>query len=504
MLFNSYLYIFVFLPVSLAGFFFLARRVGDTAALVWLTALSFVFYGWWNPVFVLLLAASIVFNYGCGRFLQAASGEGRALPVLAFAITANLAVLGYYKYAGFFAGIANALFGTAFSVQAIVLPLAISFFTFQQIAYLVDAYKGDAPDEGFLRYCLFVTFFPKLIAGPIVRHREMMPQLQEARIFRFLSANLAVGSAIFIVGLFKKVVLADSLDAYVTPTFAMAEAGQVPSFVQAWLGVFACSLQVYFDFSGYTDMAIGAALMFGIQIPMNFFSPYKATSITELWRRWHMTLTRLIRECVFIPISLRLARISMRLNAGAWPMLLLANVLPLIITFVVIGLWHGASWNFVLYGFLQGLLLSLHAVWQQLQRSTALKRIRIPAALALAMTMLVWFWSIVPSRAASLPAIKLIYGAMLDAPALLQGIDGMHQALGIVLVLYILVLWLPNTEQLFSAYRPRLGDKALERLRVASPFVWQENPAWAAFLACVFFVAVVLMTHDVEFIYFKF
>lgn len=504
MLFNSYIYIFLFLPVTLSGFYLIARRGGPTAAIAWLIAMSFVFYGLWNPDYVLLLAGSIGFNYVCGKYLVDADGHGGALPALLIGITANLALLGYFKYIGFFADIANVLIGTAFSMDTIILPLAISFFTFQQIAYLVDAYKGEISGSGFLHYCLFVTFFPQLIAGPIVHYKETMPQFQEAGIFRFLPFNLALGSAFFILGLFKKVVIADSLSAYVTPAFTMAAAGQDPGFALSWLGAFAFSLQVYFDFSGYTDMAIGAALMLGIHLPANFFSPYKASSITELWRRWHMTLTRFIREYIFMPISLRFARFSLKLNASPWLLQLLANVLPLLIAFVLVGLWHGAGWNWILFGLLQGVLLSVHALWQELQRTTPLKKVKIPTSLAFTMTLLIWVWSMVLFRTDSLPAAQLMFNAMLDVSALTQGIDGLYQAVGTVLAIYILVLVLPNTEQLFHAHRPRLAEKPLEKKRTASRLTWSESPAWALALAVMFFIAVILMTREVQFIYFQF
>jgi len=503
-LFNSYSYIAVFLPLTLTGFFLLARRGGQAAAILWLIVLSCIFYGWWKPAYVLLLAASILFNYGCGKILLAARGRGPALPTLVFGVSTNLAVLGYFKYTGFFADIANMLLGTGFSVDAVALPLAISFFTFQQIAYLVDAYKQEVTDSGLLRYCLFISFFPQLIAGPIVHHKDFVPQFQQARVFQFVPFNLAMGSAVFIIGLFKKVVIADSLDAYVTPIFAMAASGQDPGFAQSWLGATAYSFQVYFDFSGYSDMAVGAALMIGIHLPVNFFSPYKATSITELWRRWHMTLTRLIREYIFMPISLRFARYSVKLSRSKWQLLLLANVVPLTVTFVLVGLWHGAGWTFVLFGLFHGILLSLHAVWQELQRSTPLRKIQVPAALGVAFTLLAWVWSMILFRAENLGAAMLMYGSMFDVSALAHGIGDHLPMVGVFLALYIVVLCLPNTEQLFNTHRPRLPDKSLERLRTSPRLAWRESPSWAIALAFMFFVSAMLMTREVKFIYFQF
>lgn len=504
MLFNSYLYIFLFLPLALAGFFFLARRGGEGVAICWLIGMSFVFYGWWNPVYIFLLGGSIVFNFLMGRVVERLREQPYASAVLALGIGCNLLVLGYFKYAGFFSHIANALLGQDFNPGEIVLPLAISFFTFQQIAYLVDTYKGEVEQHSFLRYCLFVTFFPQLIAGPIVHHAEMMPQFAESSIFRFSSSNLAVGSAIFIVGLFKKVCIADSLDVYVTPTFAIAAMGQDPGFFASWLGAFAFSLQVYFDFSGYSDMAIGAALLIGIQLPVNFFSPYKAASITELWRRWHMTLTRFVREYIFLPISLLLARFTLRRRGGEWQLLLMATVLPLIIAFTLVGLWHGAGWTYVLFGLFHGLLLSVHAAWQALQRYTRTK-LHVPEVLGVLLTGLLWVWSVVVFRAHDVASAELLYRSMLDFSTITAGPSAhLYWGIGSVVVLYAVVMLLPNTEQLFKERRPAFNDKGMEVIRVASRLVWRENTAWAILLAVMFFVSAVLMTREVEFIYFQF
>lgn len=504
MVFNSYLYIFLFLPLTLTGFFLVARLGTEVAAIAWLVVLSLVFYGFWDPGYVPLLLGSVAVNYCFGSYLQAAVNRSQAGFMLALGVVCNLLLLGYFKYAGFFADIAGSLTGADFHVEKIILPLGISFFTFQQIAYLVDSYKQEAVSGGFLRYSLFVTFFPKLITGPIVRHKEMMPQLLDPGIFRFVPLNLAVGFGIFTIGLFKKVIIADHIVWLVTPTFAQAAAGQAPGFYMSWLAAFAYSLQIYFDFSGYTDMAIGAALMFGIHLPANFYSPYKSSSITELWRRWHMTLTRLITEFVFNPVSLRFARLSLELSSNRWLLLVMANVFPLIIAFLVVGLWHGAGWTFVLFGLFHGVLLSLHALWQELRRVTGLK-LKIPVSLGVFLTILVWVWGVVLFRAPSLTAASTMYESMLDFSAISQGFNApMIFGVGIFLI-YLSVLTLPNTEQLFHRFRPTLADKTLERSRtLPARLVWRENNVWAIFLGVLFFVSVILMQSEVEFIYFQF
>ena len=300
MLFSSLEFILGYLPVTLAVFYFARRVWGTRVALAWLTAASLFFYGWWNPAYLLLLVGSIGFNYIFRLWL---SRPGSARLLLALGIGANLGLLGYFKYAGFFVANFGAVSGNGPTVEGIVLPLAISFFTFQQIAYLIDAYRGQAGERNLLRYCMFVSFFPQLIAGPIVLHREMLPQLHSDRFGNLTARKLAVGGTIFILGLGKKVILADSLAGSADPIFDAAAGGATLTLLEAWIGALAFTFQIYFDFSGYSDMAIGLAYMFGLRLPINFDSPYKAGSIIDFWRRWHMTLSRFLRDYLYIPLG---------------------------------------------------------------------------------------------------------------------------------------------------------------------------------------------------------
>ena len=296
MLFNSHSFLFVFLPIVLVGCFLLASRSARLAA-PWLVVASLVFYGCWEPRHVLLLIASIGFNYAVGGVLAKHGGvewrHGRAL--LIAGVAGNLCVLGYFKYLGFFAASANSVFGASLDVVAPVLPLGISFFTFTQIAYLVDVYRQPV-HYPIVPYALFVTYFPHLIAGPILHHREMMPQFLAREGFRFDAANLCAGLTILAIGLFKKVVLADGIAPYSTPVFEHAAHGYTPGALEAWGAALAFGLQLYFDFSAYSDMDIGLSKMLGVRMPVNFHSPYKAKSIIEFWRRWHVTLSRFLRE----------------------------------------------------------------------------------------------------------------------------------------------------------------------------------------------------------------
>ncbi|MBL8463808.1 MAG: MBOAT family protein, partial [Thauera sp.] len=355
MLFNSPEFIYLYLPIVLVGFFWLAATSHRIAA-VWLAAASCFFYGWWNPVYLGLLGASIVFNYGMGIRLARESarppGERRRA-FLVFAVGANLLLLGYFKYFNFFADSARVVFDGHWHFDAIVLPLGISFFTFTQIAFLVDAWRGEAREFNFVHYTLFVTYFPHLIAGPVLHHREMMPQFAQPSTYRLDWENIAVGLAIFGLGIFKKVVLADGIAPHANAVFQAAEAGQALSLLDAWGGALAYTFQLYFDFSGYSDMAIGLSRMFGVKLPLNFDSPYKAGSISEFWRRWHMTLSRFLRDYLYIALGGN-RKGSLRRHAN------------LFVTMVLGGLWHGAGWTFVVWGALHGFYLMVNHAWRWL------------------------------------------------------------------------------------------------------------------------------------------
>ena len=358
MLFNSPEFIFGFLPLTLIGFFMLARR-SHALALAWLTLASLVFYGWWNPQWLPLMLASMVFNFVAGREIavRAQGLSGGWLPtvsarrLLIGAIAIDLALLVVFKYAWFLLDSAATVSGTSLGWKGFELPLGISFFTFTQIAFLVDVYQRKASDFDPVRYGLFVTYFPHLIAGPILHHKEMMPQFARPDIFRFSADRLADGCVMFILGLFKKVVLADAFGGYASPAFAAAGTHAL-TFYESWGAALSYTLQIYFDFSGYCDMAIGLALMIGVQLPMNFHSPYKARNIADFWRRWHMTLSRLLRDYLYIPLGG---------NRKGWA----RQQANLMVTMLLGGLWHGAGWTFVIWGGLHGLYLLVFHGWRR-------------------------------------------------------------------------------------------------------------------------------------------
>ena len=400
MLFNSQGFVLGFLPITLAGFFLLGRLGGRVWALRWLVLASLFFYGWWAPRFTLLLVASIGANFAVGRHilrLRGVGGERAAGVWMVLGVAANLALLGWFKYAMFARHI---LIGAGLDLPTleIFLPLAISFFTFQQILFLTDCRRGDIVPVPALPYACFVAFFPHLIAGPIVRPAEILPQFAAADVAVPREANLSAGLTLFLLGLAKKLVLADSFARFADVGFAAAAGGERLSFFEAWYAASAYSLQIYFDFSGYSDMAIGLARMFNIRFPLNFDSPYKSRDIAEFWRRWHISLSRFLRDHVYIPLGgNRRGTSRMQVNLMA--------------TMLLGGLWHGAAWNFVLWGGLHGFYLVAHQLFRRAGG-------RLPALPAQALTLLAVMVAWVPFRADGMNATL----AMLRGMAGLNGI----------------------------------------------------------------------------------
>lgn len=355
MLFNSYEFIFLFLPFSFLIYFFLLQKRLIIGAKGFLVFASLFFYSYWNIAYLPIILSSMLFNYVVGNSLNENLKKVRIhkKSLLFFGIIANIALLGYFKYSDFFIENFNLLFDGSVPLLHLALPLAISFFTFQQIAYLVDSYREETAEYDFLNYALFVTFFPQLIAGPIVHHAEMMPQFTSRWNLIKNYKNIATGLFIFSIGLFKKVVIADSFSVWATTGFDHSEA---LNFFEAWATSLSYTFQLYFDFSGYTDMAIGAALLFNIKLPINFNSPYKALDIQDFWRRWHITLSRFLRDYIYIPLGGN--------RKGSF-----RTYNNLLATFVLGGIWHGAGWTFVFWGALHGIALVIHRFWKQLRFS---------------------------------------------------------------------------------------------------------------------------------------
>ncbi len=355
MLFNSYGFLLVFLPLTWIIYFLLNKYTSFESGKFFLLLASFVFYSWWNPVYVFLLLFTILFNFIVGRQLSFNKTPLSRKALLIFGVIVNLSLLGYYKYCNFFIDNANHLLNTSFRVQDIILPLGISFITFQTIAFLVDCYKGQTSEKSLVNYSLFVTFFPQLIAGPIVHHGEMLPQFAQKENRYINYENLLRGSMLVMLGLVKKVVIADTFAIWADQGFDIA---QTLNFAEAWITSLSYTFQLYYDFSGYCDMAVGLGLMFNIRIPINFNSPYKATGIADFWRRWHITLSRFLRDYLYIPLG------GNKKGFGR-------ELYNLLIVFVIGGLWHGAAWTFVFWGFLHGMAIVVERLFR-------LTRIKLP------------------------------------------------------------------------------------------------------------------------------
>ena len=352
MLFNSYEFIFFFLPITFFLYFYFLNRRLVVAAKGFLVFASLFFYSWWNISYLPIILSSMLFNYVVGNSLNSNLTKVKIhkKTLLTIGIVANVSLLAYFKYSDFLIENVNTAFDSDISLLGLALPLAISFFTFQQIAYLVDSYRGETKEYDFLNYALFVTFFPQLIAGPIVHHSEMMPQFASTINLVKKYKNIIAGMFIFSIGLFKKVVLADAFAVWATSGFDVA---LELSLIEAWITSLSYTFQLYFDFSGYTDMAIGIALLFNIKLPINFNSPYKALDIQDFWRRWHITLSRFLKEYVYIPLG----------GNRRGELLTYSNLMS---TFLIGGIWHGAGWTFVFWGFLHGGALVVHRFWQSL------------------------------------------------------------------------------------------------------------------------------------------
>jgi alginate O-acetyltransferase complex protein AlgI len=502
MLFSSYTFLFQFLPATLLAFA-AARRHSPRSGIMVLLGASLFFYGAWRPVYLSLLLASIAVNFCLGLRMEDPLRR-RATGI--FGVALNLAVLCYFKYTGFVLDSLNNATGVSLPFANIVLPLGISFFTFQQIAYLVDVMRGARVERDIVSYALFVTFFPHLIAGPLVHHAEMIPQFKRGRTGR--SAVLAArGLAIFAAGLFKKVVIADNLAQFVSPVFAHLDAGGGVTTPWAWLATLAYSLQIYFDFSGYSDMAIGLALLFGIRLPVNFRSPYKAASIVDFWRRWHITLSRFLRDYLYIPLG------GNRLGERR-------RYLNLLVTMLLGGLWHGAGWNFLAWGGLHGIYLSINHLWHSWRGDDA----RAPSGLlAVATRVLSWavtFFAVVIAwvffRARTMAGAGQMLGSLFGlaagdsvytSPGILRVMDlpvlvGEERLLLIggclVLLTLAIALGLPNVPQLFRYREYRRAPEQGAFVR------WKPNGAWAAFAALAFAISLFGMWQRLEFLYFQF
>lgn len=485
MLFNSYHFIFGFLPITLIVFFGLTKFRLIALGTAWLVIASLAFYAYWNIAYLPLLLISIGCNYFIGKSIEHTQlGTRKAKMLLCLGICINLGLLGYYKYANFFVTSLSQLLNTNWSIPEIILPLGISFYTFTQTAYLVDAYQGKTKPTNIITYSLFVTFFPHLIAGPILDDKDIIPQFHKLKNYIFSHKNMAMGLSLFTLGLSKKVLIADTIAPWVAPVFN--HAAEV-SFFEAWVGAISYTLQLYYDFSGYSDMAVGLGLMLNIKLPINFDSPYKATSIRDFWRCWHITLSNFLRDYLYIPLGgNRQGEIRRYVN--------------LIVTMLLGGLWHGAGWTFVIWGGLHGIYLSINHWWYK--RSFAL-----PKFIAWTLTFLAVLVSWVFFRARNLSDAWQILQTMIGMKGIvivksyesvlswltplgikfnqsLPYLNGGAKSFIILAVLLVCVAVLPNTNQLMKYYKP--------------------NWFWAISISSIAALCLLSLNRVSEFLYFQF
>ena len=511
MLFNSYIFIFVFLPIALLGFYALTNFSRQSFKIEILILLSLVFYSFWNIKYLFLLILSIIINFLIGNLLIKNNDKSK----LIFGVFINLIILGYYKYTNFFIENINLVFEKNYIIETLILPLGISYFTFQQITYLVDCYLGKVSDKNFRRYFLYVCFFPQIVTGPIVRHGFLMPQIKE-NIKKKLSLNyLNVGITTFAVGLFKKVVLADNLALYVNPFFRSVESGIVLNFFDAWVGAIGYAFQIYFDFSGYTDMALGIALMFGFILPINFFSPFKAKNISEFWICWHITLSNLVRNYLYFPLSMFFSRLSLIRNFGIIKEFLLSLIIPTLISFTLIGLWHGAGWNFILFGIINGIYIIIFNLWKNfknkyLKERKSYKRDLIAQFLTFISVVIALIIFRSDTIENSFYYIKSIFGlGKFDFNDLFQvGMFASQPLSGIFLLVIssVIIFLLPNTQEfLFQNIKNDFNkENLLRKRRSFINFKWKPNFVWSLFTILTLVISILFLNRESEFIYLQF
>ncbi len=519
MLFNSYPFLFIFLPVALIGYQ-IAGHFHRRAIVIWLGLVSLGFYAYWKPAFLVLLLGSISFNY------LSASLISRQLPNavpsrvwLWAAIAGNLLALCYFKYLFPFLGFLGRATHSAHHWTKVLLPLGISFFTFTQIAYLVDLQQGVAAQQDFFSYLLFVTFFPHLIAGPILHHKSIMPQFQQNRRYRLQMNDLAVGATWFTMGLIKKAVIADSLAP--TANIVFGAKGAVPVGA-AWLGVVTYAFQLYFDFSGYCDMACGLARLFSIDFPLNFSSPFKATNIIDFWARWHITLTQYIASYLYSPMQIVISRrrqeqgkkVSRKAQATPEGFRNMIAV-PTVLTMTIAGVWHGAGFQFLIFGLLHGFYITCVHAWRTFFRRTDAelaslsafrKRLNHLSAVVLTFSAVVFsdIFFRAPNTREALKLLRRMVG--LHVPVSIRPVVFESFTRPVVLVLLAgLICWgLPNTQQILARYKPALELTPADGKERLLPIYWKPTLAWGLAVGALFMLGLIHAQDPSTFLYFQF
>ncbi|WP_120495626.1 MBOAT family protein [Kiloniella sp. EL199] len=505
MVFSSLEFIYLFLPPVLLVFYLLRFLQWENGIVWWLIAASLAFYAWWSPIHLILLLFSVTANFYLHKVLL----ERKSRLVLTSGIIGNLGLLLYFKYADFLIGNVNAIAGSEIPLLGIVLPLAISFFTFQQISFLFDTYRGEIEQCNFSKYCLFVVFFPQLIAGPIVLQKHTIPQFTLKTFTQRVGLNFATGATLFVIGLFKKIVIADGIAPYSTSVFTLAEQGQALPIDVAWMGTIAYTFQIYFDFSGYCDMALGLARMFGIKLPLNFNSPYKAQNIVDFWRRWHITLSVFLRNYLYIPLG----------GNRKGPVRRYVN---LTITMLLGGLWHGASWNFVFWGLLHGIYLSINHAWSAIGFHKNLEVFFHPLvikvfyhALTLLGVMVAWIFFRAESFTGAETMLLSMFGqAGYIYPDIIKDLALDHEFFWFIsCVIGFIIFFCPNSVEITRRYQPTIDYKSLLdkthqlKARFIKAYAWRPSTNWSCAMLGVGVISLLQiyrLDELTEFIYFNF
>ena len=499
--FTSYQFILLFLPISYLCFLLAHRLGGWQWAINFLAVLSLLFYAMWGFSLLLILLASLAFNCAAGNVIACLGNHPKiARNTLVGSIGINLAMLGYLKYTNFFIDLSNQVTGTSFAHHDIMVPLGVSFFTFIQIGYLIDAFNGQLLRHNVARYVVFAAFFPCVTAGPLVMQREMMEQMDNPQQPAFDARRLIVGCTMFGMGLFKKVVLADSIAPFANQVFDGAATGVSLSPSLAWIGAICYTLELYFDFSGYSDMAIGIGTIFGIKLPLNFDSPFKSTNISEFWRRWHMTMTRFFTNYVYSGLAMKGMRNGSKWGVGRIGRFMLVAAMPSIVTFLVAGVWHGSGWNYVFYGLLHGVAIATFLAWREFAG------FKLPAVVGWAITLTTVICGLVMFRAADVPTALTIYLNMLGGASLSHGtlVVDTAQAMSMIVLYGAVTLLFPNTQQILHHDWPAIDLKPVSTALEAGLLAWRPALGTAFVSACLFAVALTSIGSGSSFLYYKF